>query len=252
MDPADAVLARIAELEHIEELWRARVRRLASALSHDLRAPIRHVHGFGAIAQEALERDPPDVESALRCVTRMLDAARRADEMATALTRWARQPEPPLELEVVDLADVVSGAIDAAAPDIEAREATIEVGDLPSVAGHGELLAQALGHLIVNAVRFVPPERTPHVEISGGDDGSTWWIAVSDNGDGVPEDERAHVFDLFRWGTNAVDRGGAGAGLAFVRSIVELHGGTVTIGDTAEGGAVLLLAIPGRATTTDT
>jgi signal transduction histidine kinase len=153
-----------------------------------------------------------------------------------------------LALSRVPLADVVSDAIAAAAPlaaDRRVRLVAAESG-WPTVLASEPELARVVTNLLVNSVRYTPPDGTVHIE--GGHDQDDAWLAVSDTCGGIPDADLPRVFDVAFRGERArtpapTGAAGGGLGLAIVRGLVEAHGGRVGV-DNTETGCRFVVRLP--------
>jgi CheY-like chemotaxis protein len=156
-----------------------------------------------------------------------------------------------LEVGAVSLADVVGAAIDAIRPAADAKHISVVTaladGDL-LVSGDSGRLQQAMWNLLSNAVRFTPTGG--RIDVAVDRVGTEIAITVRDTGPGVAAAFLPHVFERFRQGVAGTTRehGGLGLGLAIVRHLVELHGGTVEASNnTPEPGATFRIRLPPRA-----
>ena len=137
-----------------------------------------------------------------------------------------------LKKEHVELADVVANAVETASPLLEERRHNLDIR-VPrrgcSIHADRERLAQVVANLLTNAAKYTEPRGS--IEISAGHEGDAVVISVRDSGIGIDPAMQASVFDVFTQARQALDRskGGLGLGLAIVRSIVTLHGGTVSV-----------------------
>jgi two-component system sensor histidine kinase TctE len=215
----------------------ARERQFAATAAHQLRTPLTGLQLGLARAAEA-----PDLEGTRRVLRELEQNTQRSARMVQQLLSLGRlDPELRGALDCRDT-DLVALASDVGASFIDrAFEARIELEllapELPLlVPVQPELIAEALGNLIDNALRYT------------GAGGRVWIdfeiappaLRVNDTGPGVPESEREQVFERFVRGPGA--RGdGSGLGLAIVREIAELHGASVTIGTSEAGGACVTL-----------
>ncbi|MFD1541904.1 DUF4153 domain-containing protein [Nonomuraea guangzhouensis] len=221
-------------------------RELVANVSHELRTPIT---GLRAVLENVVDgvspADPVTMKTALaqterlgRLVAQLLDLSR--------LDSGVRLIEP----DAVELAPLLEQAV---------REAALAREDVrldPSVPvdlvvrADPDLLAQVLANLLDNAVRHSPPGGA--VTVTAAPDGDGVRIAITDQGPGIPASAHGRVFERFsRLDTGrTADAGGAGLGLAIVKEIVELHGGSIRIGDCA--GCRMIVDLPGRTTMADT
>jgi signal transduction histidine kinase len=149
--------------------------------------------------------------------------------------------------ERVDLRDVVRDACadcdSAAAP--KRISVRIHAGDPAIVNGDAAKLQQVVWNLVANAIKFTP--RPGNVDVRVGTHDSMAEIAITDTGIGIAEDLLPHVFDTFRQGESGLARrfGGLGLGLALVRHLVELHGGSVQALSPGTGaGATFVVRLP--------
>jgi signal transduction histidine kinase/CheY-like chemotaxis protein len=198
-----------------------------ATLSHEIRTPLNAVIGWTRIL-----RTQPSVRSrthALEVIERNATAQMRLVEdlldMARIISGKLR-----LKIEPVALVEVAQAAVDVIAPGAAAKELRIEVsieGDLPAVSGDSERLQQVIWNLLANAVKFTDAGGQIKLEI--GRVGPNVRLSVHDTGQGITPDFLPYVFDRFRQADASASRrhGGLGLGLALVRQIVELHGGTV-------------------------
>jgi len=115
---------------------------------------------------------------------------------------------------------------------------------LPKVEADSQLIEQVLNELLGNAVKYRHPERVPLVELKAGLDGSGgWWLSVSDNGRGLPEMGRQHLFEAFAR-LDPDNPSSAGLGLAVCREVAEMHGGTIDA-ESLDEGSLFILRVPG-------
>ncbi|MFI9553785.1 DUF4153 domain-containing protein [Nonomuraea endophytica] len=221
-------------------------RELIANVSHELRTPIT---GLRAVLENVVDGvstpDPVTMSTALaqterlgRLVTQLLDLSR--------LDSGARLIEP----EAIELGPLLEQALREAGL---AREDVRLEGRIPPglvVRADPDLLAQVLANLLDNAVRHSPPGAL--VTIAGAGQGAGVRITVADEGPGIPSEARARVFERFSRldSGRAADSGGSGLGLAIVKEIVELHGGSIHIGDGT--GCRMVVDLPGRTTMAET
>jgi len=142
------------------------------------------------------------------------------------------------ERVAVNVVEIGRKASEAQAPLAIARNVTIEFDaseqNLPTL-GHPALVEVAIGNVVDNAIRHSPDGGTVSVAITAGPT-----VIVEDRGPGVPDDQKAEIFERF-WRATAREHEGSGIGLALVRRIVQLHGGGVSVADRPGGGARFVL-----------
>jgi PAS domain S-box-containing protein len=199
-----------------------------TVLSHELRTPLNAIFGWARM----LENGPLDPAMTARA----LDAIRRNAEAQVKLIEdlldVARIITGNLRLDIrpVALPVVIEAALDAARPAAAAKGVQLEVdldASVPPIMGAADRIQQIAWNLLINAVKFTPRGGRVRVTLAHADGDAQ--LAVSDTGRGIPSDLLPLVFERFRQGESGTTRthGGLGIGLALVRHLVDLHGGSV-------------------------
>ena len=148
----------------------------------------------------------------------------------------------------MDVFSVVMAAVDVVMPSATAKRITVRTSldpETPRVLGDQDRLQQVIWNLLSNALKFTPPDGTIHVRLEAASKSAR--IIVSDTGQGIAREFLPYVFERFRQDDSSSSRrhGGLGLGLALVRELVELHGGTVTAGSEGHNkGATFTIELP--------
>ncbi|WP_308923552.1 two-component system sensor histidine kinase CreC [Janthinobacterium sp. J1-1] len=228
----DAMRTRLEGKEYVEQLMHT--------LTHELKSPIAAIQA----SAELLQEDMPAAERT-RFLGNILEQNARQRQLIDkllALVRVEKQQrlDAPEPIAVAPLLEQV--AQDAAAS-LAARGVLLEVSLIDAmVAGDALLLRQALGNLLDNAIGFAPPGS--RIELRAQRAGQGVEISVRDRGEGIPAYAQERVFDRFYSLPRPSSGKSTGLGLPFVREVASLHGGTVTVGNHADGGAVARLCLP--------
>ncbi|GAA1873603.1 hypothetical protein GCM10009836_63220 [Pseudonocardia ailaonensis] len=207
----------------------------AGRVAHDLRAPLTAVLGFLRLADGPF-RDETSARAA-DCIGSALDAATGMRTVVDGLLEYATFDVRP-QITDVDLPGMVAALVEDLAAEIRAAAGEVSYEGPEHVRGDVALLHRLLQNLIANALEHGRPGVAPRVRIraAAGPDG--WTLEVSDNGPGIPEDQRRRVFDPFvRLAHDHATRG-TGIGLSTCARITEALGGTIVVQDAAppEGG----------------
>ncbi|MEW5864546.1 MAG: PAS domain S-box protein [Pseudomonadota bacterium] len=238
--------------EQVEEKVRARTAELEKALreieafsytvSHDLRAPLRHIAGFAGLL---LERPAvrADAEAA-GYAERLGAAARRLGTMVDSLLEYSRLGRRQLALAQVDLgaeARQIAAELDGQAA---GRRVLWTIGPLPVVRGDPTLLRLLLQNLLDNALKYTRPRPEARIEIGARREGSDWVVHVRDNGVGFDMRYTAKLFGVFQRLHRDSEFEGTGIGLAHAARIVERHGGRIWCDAMPERGATFYFTLP--------
>jgi len=200
---------------------------LLASVSHDLRTPLASI--IGSVSSVLEYRDiltPEDQRDLLQTVLDESQRLNRYIQNLLDMTRFGAQ-EIELRREWVDWNDIVSVALERFGPALQKFDVAIDISPAASlIYVHGTLIEQVLVNILDNASDFSEPGGA--IRVSVYLDGDSTVIDVSDQGPGIPEDEREKVFEMFYMAGQPDDRRhGVGLGLAICRSIVEAHGGTI-------------------------
>jgi PAS domain S-box-containing protein len=217
-----------------------------ATVSHELRTPLTAIVGWLHLVRTG-QMDGESVGHALETVERN---ARSQAQLINDLLDVSRIVTGKLHLDVapLSLAAVVGDAITSVRPAADARRIRLGAAigpDLPVVRGDRDRLQQVFWNLLSNAVKFTPEGGRIDVTVRAA--GSSVEVEVRDTGQGIAAEFLPHVFDRFRQADQSTTRahGGLGLGLAIVRHLVELHGGTVRAESGGEGrGATFAVALP--------
>lgn len=215
-------------LERIEGLV-ASISRVSDNIAHELRTPLTRLR---AELEELAGEGDPDAVRARGAAA--LDEAGRLQSMFEALLRIARlESGPATAMEQVDLSRLLEDAAELHAPAAEEKAQTLTADVAPGLAVQGDpdLIFQMVSNLLDNAVKYAPVSGAVHLSAARDLGGVT--VTVADNGLGVPEAERARIFERFYRRSN--DPNGFGLGLSLVAAAAERHGATVTLGDAQPG-----------------
>lgn len=218
-----------------------------STLSHEMRNPLSAVLGWAKVllAHKTIDRELQ--ERALHAIERNATAqVTMIDDMLDMARIVAGKLR--LEMQPVDLLNVVLAAVDAVAPSAEAKGITVRTEldpKPPRLLGDPNRLQQIIWNLFSNSVKFTEPGGSVDVRLESA--GRYARIVVSDTGQGISPEFLPYVFERFRQHDASSRRrqGGLGLGLALVRELVELHGGTVKAASEGEGkGASFTIELP--------
>ncbi|WP_241089147.1 sensor histidine kinase, partial [Pseudomonas viridiflava] len=243
----------LARAQLAEELEAARLHgeteQLRSALlasvSHDLRTPLTSMRGSIDSLLALGEAIPLEDRRELLEGTR--DEAERLDRYIQNLLDMTRLGHGALKLarDWVSPADIVGSALNRLRAVMTPLQVSTQVAEaLPLLYVHAALIEQALVNVLENAARFSPPEG--RLQVAAGVIDSELFFSVSDEGPGIPEEERAKIFDMFYTAARG-DRGGQGTGLglAICQGMVGAHGGRLSVGEGIDGlGTRITLFLP--------
>lgn len=218
---------------------------LLASVSHDLRTPLTSMRGSIDSLLALGEAIPLADRRELLEGTR--DEAERLDRYIQNLLDMTRLGHGALKLarDWVSPADIVGSALNRLRAVLASLHVVTEVpAELPLLYVHAALIEQALVNVLENAARFSPPHG--RLELRAGATDSELFFSVSDEGPGIPEEDRAKIFDMFYTAARG-DRGGQGTGLglAICQGMVGAHGGRISVADGIEGrGTCITLHLP--------
>ena len=218
-------------------------------VSHELRTPLNAMRGWMSLLRTSKLNEEQRAH-ALDVIERNIGAQTQLVEDLLDISRIVTG-RMRLSVHPVDLEAVVNAAIDSVGPAATAKDIRLQSSiDLPGGRVHGDpdRLQQIVWNLLSNAIKFTP--RGGRVDVIVRRAGGHAELTVADNGQGITADFLPHVFDRFRQADSTPTRnfGGLGLGLAIVRHLAELHGGTVSVASEGEGrGATFTLRLPAGA-----
>jgi PAS domain S-box-containing protein len=228
---------RTAELESVNRELEA----FSAAVSHDLRAPLRHIDGYARLAMGEIATTAPRATTNLQRVTR---AAQKMGALIDDLLALSRTVGTEMRLHPVDVAAVVEGLRAECMRDTGARAIEWRIGTLPRVLGDERLLRQALLNLLDNALKYTSKRQQAVIEIGvyPGESGEVT-IYVKDNGAGFDMNYANKLFGIFQRLHRGDEFEGTGIGLVTVRRIVSRLGGRVWAEGEVDKGATFYVAL---------
>lgn len=243
---ADRLAAAFNVMLDEREATEQRLRSFISDASHELRTPLTSIRGYLDLYRDGEFRGAADLDDVIR---RLRQESIRMQELVEDLLLLARLDEhPPLRSETVDVGQILADAATDARVLQPARPITVEVTDPPvTVLGDAFRLQQVVGVLVSNALTHTDPTARLRLNARRTDRGCT--VVVADDGPGLDPADAERVFDRFFRGdpSRARTTGGAGLGLAIAKSIIDAHGGEISL-DTAPGkGCTFTVRLPGAA-----
>jgi PAS domain S-box-containing protein len=217
-----------------------------ATLSHELRTPLNAILGWSQLLRKRHARGE-DVGEGLAVIERNSWVQERLIEDLLDMSRII-SGKLRIDVQRVDLATVVQAAVESALPAAEAREIRLQTVLDPRagpIRGDSARLQQVVWNLLMNAIKFTP--KGGKVQVALERVNSHLEITVTDTGQGISPEFLPHVFDRFRQAdsTTARRHGGLGIGLSIVKSLVELHGGSVRAKSPGEGrGSTFCVELP--------
>lgn len=216
------------------------------SVSHDLRAPLRHIDGF----VDRLGKSPSVVadEKNKRYLSIISESARHMGNLIDDLLVFSRMGRTEMRETKVDLARMVNDVIEDMAEDTKNRNIVFNRHDLPVVQGDPVMLRQVLVNLIGNSVKYTRTRERAEIEISATETSDEYVASVRDNGVGFDMEYSHKLFGVFQRLHRSDEFEGTGIGLANVRRIIQRHRGRTWAEGKLDAGATLYFSLPKKKT----
>lgn len=249
------VVERTAQLNALNEHLAKKTAELEAAykeleafsysVSHDLRAPLRHIAGF----VELLQKDAADSldDKQRRFLNIIADAAARMGKLIDDLLAFSRVGRTELIQLNFDMRQLVQQVISEFHPDVQGRQISWMLGPLPQVHADRALLALVWTNLISNALKYTRPRAHAEIEIGFYRNETEHVFFIRDNGVGFDMKYIDKVFGVFQRLHSTAEFEGTGIGLANVRRIIQRHGGRVWVESAVNEGATFYFTLPSAA-----
>jgi signal transduction histidine kinase len=215
----------------------------AYSVSHDLRAPLRHIDGFIELLQKQVGANLD--EQGRHYMDTISDSAREMGLLIDDLLSFSRMGRQAMSLKQVDLGNLVRDVIRELEPDTAGRNIDWRIGDLPAVSGDAAMLRTVMANLIENALKFTRPRQQAQIEIGWLREQETETVIfVRDNGVGFDMIYTDKLFGVFQRLHRTDEFEGTGIGLANVRRIINRHGGRTWAEGKVDQGATFYFSLP--------
>jgi len=240
------VVERTTELESANKELEA----FSYSVSHDLRAPLRHIEGFVEILISA-SKSNLNKESAYHLQT-IADSAKQMGRLIDDLITFSRTARAELRKTRLPLGELVQATIRDLVQDNQHSTVQWVICDLPEVEADPALLRQVLFNLIGNELKYSRTRKTPRIEIGSKSKNGEEVIFVRDNGVGFDPRYAHKLFGVFQRLHRAAEFEGSGIGLANVRRIIARHGGSTWAESQLDKGATFYFSLPNAGANLDT
>lgn len=238
------VLRRAEELAELaEELQRTNeeLESFAYSISHDLRAPFRHIVGYAELLRE---RESTLDTKSRHYLYNIADAARMAGRLVDDLLNFSQMGRAALQMKTVQMGQLVADVRRSLENDLQGRRVEWRVEALPSVYGDAMMLRQVWANLLDNAIKYTRSRDLAEITIRARLEGELARFEIVDNGVGFDPAYRDKLFGVFQRLHRMEDFEGTGIGLAIVKRIVDRHGGQVFADSELGKGACFAFTIP--------
>jgi PAS domain S-box-containing protein len=215
----------------------------AYSVSHDLRAPVRHIAGFTELLQKHADAVLDD--KSRHHITMILDSANRMGSVVDDLLAFSRIGRAETQTTTVPLEQLVKGVVSDIAPDTQGRNIAWHIGSLPICYGDPSMLRLVFANLVSNAVKFTRTREQAEIEIGSlNHTADEVVVFVKDNGVGFDMKYKNKLFGVFQRLHSQEAFEGTGIGLATVHRIVSRHGGRVWAESSIDNGASFYVVLP--------
>ena len=218
------------------------LRAFSYSVSHDLRAPLRHIQGYVDILQTAASQTLD--ETSRQHLQTIAQSATQMGQMIDALLDFSRLGGAEMRSQRVSLAALVKEVRGELCGQSKGRKVDWQIGDLPEVRGDALMLRRAIVNLLSNAIKYTRTRPKAKIAIGAKNGGSETIFFVRDNGVGFDMNYADKLFGVFQRFHRSGEFEGTGIGLAHVRRIIHRHGGRTWAEGKAEGGATFYFSIP--------
>ena len=212
------------------------------SVSHDLRAPLRHIGGFVQLLQ-ANSKDKLD-ETGARYLDVIAGAARKMGDLIDDLLSFSRTGRAQMHVESVPLGALVEECRRELEPEMAGRQIEWHIGPLPTVEADRPLLRQVFANLLGNAVKYTGQREVARIEVTASAKDNDFVISVRDNGAGFDMKYVDKLFGVFQRLHTEQEFEGTGIGLANVRRIIARHGGQTWAEGVVDEGATFYFSLP--------
>ena len=236
------VMERTAELKAANN----EIKRFAYIVSHDLRAPLVNIRGFSNELRLSIENVKSICNSILSKLTqhqneemlKLLNedipealkfielSTNRLDRLICSVLSLSRIEHRGMDFEVVNMNNIVDDAINSMAHLIDIEGIKIKKGKLPEIIADKLSMEQVICNIFSNSIKYLYPERSGEIEITSDQNENEFIFQISDNGRGIEKEHIDKIFEIF-YRANKTEISGDGMGLAYVKAIVQKHGGNV-------------------------
>ncbi|MBL9167268.1 MAG: PAS domain S-box protein [Verrucomicrobiales bacterium] len=212
------------------------------SVSHDLRAPVRAVHGFAhVLAEDYGHRLDAEGHRVLRVIQ---SEAYRMGELIDDLLALSRLDRQALRLTEVDMSAQCRSVCEQLEQQARSPDLRIHIEDLPAVSADVSMMRQVWTNLISNAIKYSSKRPNPTIHVTGRVGPEEISYRIQDNGAGFDMEQASQLFGVFQRLHSDAEFEGNGIGLALVQRIVQRHHGTISAEGKPNGGAVFTFSLP--------
>lgn len=214
----------------------------AYSVSHDLRAPLRHIDGFSQLLENLIEDRPPEADKYFK---KIHDSSGRMHNLINDLLSFSRFGRKKLVITTINMQNLIGEVIKNYEPDLDKRKVEWLIHEIPLIRGDFEMIKVVMDNLISNALKFTSRKEVAKIEIDSVliDDNQIELI-VSDNGVGFDNNYAHKMFGVFERLHNNQEFPGTGIGLANVKRIIRSHKGAIRGEGKLNEGATFFITLP--------
>jgi len=240
----EALLAELIQLKNHLEATNRELEAFSYSVSHDLKAPLRHVTGYLSLFADDYLADIP--EEGQRYLTNASIAAKDMGKLIDGLLGFTRSGKVDMECQVLDMNDIINALIKPIQDKDVEKKITFHIPPLPKAYGDLEMFKSVWGNLLDNAVKFSRTKEQIEIRIGAEEKDDNIVYSIKDNGVGFNTTYSSKLFTIFQRLHDKDEYEGTGIGLAILKRILTRHGGQIWAESIIGEGATFYFSLPKR------